>query len=331
MRLRSFALLLAACFASPLTAQTITGYAGDSLKPRARVMPASGPGCYRDALLTPAGAFITRDTLCWGVKPVPPKPDTVPTPPPPPPPVAGLAFRSDWSAATGTSDAALHDSGKWNGTLCDYQPTPLVGIIASPAGMPGNAFVWKYTGPTSQCYMLQQSGRFVAPKVGESAFYRFYYVNGMVGDIAQARWLQATSIQSWEWKSTTVSGGKYALRFVTCAGCPYTDNGNLYARNLNANAVYRVEFRLRRIAASVAEVTLLVYDATGALVVGPTGWTDGAGRAWAFPGTYVPVSDADFHTFDMGNNDARPAGSGFMMVGSFGVRISADTSAWIGR
>jgi hypothetical protein len=103
------ALFALAFLASPLSAQTINGYVGDTLKPRGRVVPSLGPGCYRDVLLTPKGAYIIRDTLCWAIRPVVPPPPPPPTPvnqPPPPPRIEGWPVvavndgsRGDWLEA----------------------------------------------------------------------------------------------------------------------------------------------------------------------------------------------------------------------------------------
>lgn len=100
--------------AAPLQAQTTSGWVGDTLTVR-RVMPPLGPGCYRDVLLGQSGAFLTRDTLCWIVRPTVPPPVVVDTPKPPIVVVPGRPaplFEADWATALGSGQAALRDLSK---------------------------------------------------------------------------------------------------------------------------------------------------------------------------------------------------------------------------
>lgn len=317
--------------AAPLVAQvdTVNGYVGDTARVPVNVLE----GCYRVAVLSTTGAFLERNMVCGTAKPPVMTPPPV-TPPPvvTPPPTTALAFSSTWPQV-GTTDAILHDGGKWNGTLCNWQPNGQVAAVVSFAGVPGtsNTFQWKYAGSgRGECYMIQQSGRFAAPTVGQSAFYRYYYSN-TVTDPAQAHWLQATTI-AWEWKSTPISAGQYGLRFIVSGLAAYADSTNLYvSRALTSGTTYCVEFRLTRISGSLARVAFRVTDPAGALVASSSTVRDGAGKPMPTGGSVVPMTDADYHTFDMGNNDARPAGAGVMQIGAFAVRVSADTSAWIGR
>lgn len=112
-RILSF-LALALCLAWPARAQTTTGFTGDTLTVK-RTMPPLGPGCFREVLLGASGAFLTRDTLCWVVRPTVPPPVVVDTPKPPIVVVPGRPaplFEADWSTGPGTNQWAIKDSSK---------------------------------------------------------------------------------------------------------------------------------------------------------------------------------------------------------------------------
>lgn len=96
-----------------------------------------------------------------------------------PPPPVGVVFASDWGTATGTSDAALRDGGKWNTLYCQ-QAAETATVIA------GNTVGWT---KTSNVLRLQQLGPSVCGTlekvdllpVSTSHWGRFYFRNDEVG------------------------------------------------------------------------------------------------------------------------------------------------------
>jgi uncharacterized repeat protein (TIGR01451 family) len=97
----------------------------------------------------------------------------------PTPPPIGIVFSSDWSAATGTSDVALRDGGKWNTLYCQQasETATVVGGTSVGWTKTPNVLRLQQLGPTS-CGTLEKVD--VLP-VSTSHWGRFYFRNDEVG------------------------------------------------------------------------------------------------------------------------------------------------------
>src|SRR5262249_7077651 len=147
----------------------------------------------------------------------------------------------------------------------------------------------------------------------------------------EAHWLQAHDITSWEFKHGTPSGGKSMLRIVI----DQTGTLNFYDNNffvmLNTNTTYRLEMQIHRTGSSTAKVQLRVYDVSNTLLFTNDDFItyDNQGSLTA-RNPVMPVNDAAFTNFDLGNNGPDRTGVGDFYVGSIATRVSSSATAWIG-
>jgi hypothetical protein len=99
---------------------------------------------------------------------------SAPPPPPPPPPSGSTLFRSDWNTATGSTNLAIGDNGRWNDMICPSsgREAVLAVVAGSTAGWTATPNVLQVTNRGSfNCGGVQTSG---AVPVGTSFYIRMY-------------------------------------------------------------------------------------------------------------------------------------------------------------
>jgi len=190
---------------------------------------------------------------------------------------AAVLFESDWSTATGTSNAAILDTDKavpWedirgptaaseviSASGLDFPTTNVLKITAIWNGVGGS-----FAGPD-----IDSSLTGAIPDVGDSTYYRVYlrvlipdsytaddqshpYQDGPGGG-SQTNWL---------FKVLPKTDGTWIPQF----GWPETawPNDNWDGPNLNKNQTYRIEHRVHRIGNMTANLHVRVYDSSDVLL-----------------------------------------------------------------
>ncbi|HEY6854081.1 MAG TPA: Ig-like domain-containing protein, partial [Gemmatimonadales bacterium] len=190
---------------------------------------------------------------------------------------SGLAFQSDWSAATGSSRNAVSDGGRWL-NYWEFNHDTDVQLLSVVAGGPGgrNALKVLQRGPTFAAN-LQQDG--VVPP-STDYYVRFYMRNDDTSPAGD----HIVTGDTWKYTSLIYMrkfGGNDGWRYVIgLYGCGYTYPVGYFGPTvrLTNGAWYRFEYHVHFVDATHAQVHPRVYDASGKLL----------------------LSDADFHQSDPG-------------------------------
>lgn len=270
-----------------------------------------------------------------------------------------LDWFSDWRNATGNTDAAFLDGGKWTG----YISTPvrsLASVIpASGLGFPSQMTnVWRYEIPNSpEACQPRVAGQWTMPAVGEYQYYRHYIRCDFpeTHNPADQHYFHigsdtgAAVYESTYWLNGVEGGvgggvlnGEYRIQFMpNWQNTTYPDTAwyNIYLTTTN---VYRLELRVFRETTNNLRYTSRVYDSAGNLrdtagrdqqvwfeYYGGQGWTD-------LPDFVVQTVDpaTTLEIIEVGYNGSGPTGSftptPYVYMGGLAVRVSASANDWIG-
>jgi hypothetical protein len=181
-----------------------------------------------------------------------------------------VLFASDWGTATGTSENAFTDGGKWNSHNIGPGDVGCAEVVAvSDEGWDtdewptANALLIQGIGGRSSCIIRQTDGTIPVPDVGDTLSYRWYervvYPDGL-GGITMHDVQEFTANDTNWWHHLFAGNGQAAngewhhdFQIVE-AGSDPDEFGP--PDDLDKNVTYRIEFRLIRTASDSAQ-----YDA----------------------------------------------------------------------
>ena len=225
----------------------------------------------------------------------------------------GIVFQSDWSAATGTSNAAVTDGGRWM-NYWEFDQGTGVQLMSVVSGGPGGRNALKVLQRAELAAALQQDT--VLPP--STDFYvRFYMRNDDVSPNGD----HIVTVDAWQYgnltfmrKFSSTTGWRFA---VSLYGCGYTYPIGHWSPNrvLQLGAWYRFEYFVDYVDANHIQLHARVYDANGTLILtdadfrqedwgssswnGRNDWTLASYRA---AGHTFCVNPAPMRTFSLGNN-----------------------------
>jgi len=203
-------------------------------------------------------------------------------------------FQSDWSTATGTSNTAVQDGGRWmnywefnNGT--GVQLLSVVGGVG-PTGYP-NALKVLQRGSTYAANLQQDH---VVP-VSTDYYVRFYMRN----DDTSPPGDHIVTVDTWDYANLTFvrkSSGSAGWQFVSSFyGCGYTYPVGHWGPSLTLShgAWYRFEYYVHFVDATHVQVHPRVYDASGTQILGDADFRQsdyGASGLWNGSQTWTLAS-----------------------------------------
>ncbi len=218
------------------------------------------------------------------------------SPPPPPPGGSGFVFNSDWSTATGGSQAALSDANKakpWtvilnNANLMQVVSTssegldfPTTNVLKITADNGGSGIV-----PGAQPQFRTTDNYIPIPQVGESIFYRYYLrieVPDSYTDDPSTHGTQDAdgfNQRNWMHQVQTRSDGTYDLRIAVTNGANSNAWPDFFWKvNLNKRQTYRIEQEVERISSGQFLLHARVYNAAGQLVFSDDDFENANGSA----------------------------------------------------
>lgn len=208
-----------------------------------------------------------------------------------------LAWWSDWRNATGFTDAALLDGGKWTGYVGDpdfqaqEKPNREWSRVMSASGLgfpAGMTNVWEYDIPDYRDPDPQPgiqprvAGQWTMPAVGEYQYYRYYircdFPAGHnpadqhffhIGDDAGAASYESTfwlnGIEGGSPPGSVGSSGEYRIQFMPNWQSTATTDTAWYNIYLTTTQVYRVEMRAYRPTTNEVRYTMRIYDSSNNL------------------------------------------------------------------
>lgn len=252
---------------------------GGSISTQGLYTAGSTPGSSFRVVATAVGVNLA-DTSAVTVTAAPP-------PPPPPPPGTGGTpiFHSDWSSATGSSDAAIRDNGKatpWSarwGGQGSLNVVPATGL-GFPATMTNVLRVQHYQ---QDFDWVMANNIWSVPAIGSAIYFRVYIRNTVDNAVDAGSSYASTHPVESEGNPNGISGGYYAMHygsysdgtfpfFVAMNNATYPYNGwtpgaptsNHGGRNydpatLVKNTTYRVEWKFTRTAANRYDFDMRIY------------------------------------------------------------------------
>lgn len=299
--------LLVACTA-PLSAQVRVQTSGSltGMVPDTAIQRAAKTDSLRLALAANRAADLALaarvDSLIRALASVPvpptPPPDTTPVPPIPPPSGGGVVyFRSDWSTATGNSDAAFRDTSKprpWtyaNGTLLPGGKSSVRVTAADGRDYPTTNYLRVHhdTPSNDQWAELafEAANNYVpTPQVGDSIGMRTYYRVVLPNTWNNDRETHGTyfvdagqgygwgpgalGLYQWTWTDSTWDYVLTVSDQVTPSADVYWHRAGattLAAARLQKFTTYRIEWLYIRTGTNAFQVRSRVYTAAGVLVI----------------------------------------------------------------
>jgi len=203
------------------------------------------------------------------------------------PPSGGLVYASDWRTATGTSNNAKSDGGKWNDLSVDGGgPANRIEVISAaglsfPSGM---ANVLKVLMPqanwqNSYWNILVTKG-WALPAIGGSIYFRLYFrhdVDGSGGDDMHNPQTGPPGSCPYTRQHVLSRPNTTALRFAV--GNKNNDSTNVHVwecnKNLARQTTYRVEEQYIRQATNSWKVHVRVYDSSDTMIASDPDFIDG--------------------------------------------------------
>lgn len=206
--------------------------------------------------------------------------------------------------------------------------------------------------------MVQCDSCWVPPAIGEYQFWRLYeYRECIVGEACGGHWLHGGNNNAggtseyagvvYKGVSNIATDSTYTLQVnpgETCNSCG-GPGGGVFATNdtIKSFRLYRIEFRWHRVSSTTFRIAFRMYNGTsGALIVdesdflceGGSGKCMVAGyRNTALGDSLTTYSRIDmWHSAEIGNNGSYPINSTphYQYIGGWAVRVSSDSTAWIG-
>jgi hypothetical protein len=288
-----------------------------------------------------------RDTV---VPPVAPPPVTVP-PVTPPPISSAMAFTSDWSTATGTSQAALLDGGKWTRIYCQQHANTATIVAGAPLGWTktSNVLRLQQLGET-ECGTLEKVDLLPA---STSHYGRMYFRNDEIGTqhnhVATYNPGVGAPIQLAFWnRNGSASGVAIFLRTYFSA----SGQGSAYPLNfwaigtpnrpgmdrLSNGAWYRYEWHMEYVTPRTYRIWPRIYDMAGTLLYDATRFFQNdypqsgthSLATWYAAGNTFGLTDPQLaRRLGLGNEG--PATSGRTGGFWYHADVAISTTGWIGR
>lgn len=273
------------------------------------------------------------------------------TPAAAPPPPVGVTFSSDWSTATGTSDNALRDGGKWNTAYCAQAATVLSVVPGGPVG-------WTKTANVLRLQQLGASGCGTLEKVdavplSTSHWGRLYFRNDEIGTqhnhVVTYNPGVGAPIQTALWNRWGAPDGVniFIRTYYTStgAGTAYPTNvwsigtQNVFGRDRLAHGTwYRYEWHMEYVTATTYRIWPRIYDMSGTLLYDATRFyqsdypTSGTHSlaTWYAAGNSFGFTDVSLgRRFGLGNEG--PGGSTSTGGYWYHADVALSTAGWIGQ
>lgn len=226
-------------------------------------------------------------------------------------------FRSDWSTATGTSDAALRDTGKgtpWQ-TVEDAD-AKLTVIATSARSFPTtNILQVKHQIGAQSHAQVYGTNIWPLPAVGQSLFFREYFRNEIAdaeGDkssfIGSCHPLESNigGTTSWEFLVASKNDGTFPFQHHLAEGtATFWIPGPNPQVNLSKLTTYRFERQFLRTATDTYTLDMRIYSSADALLYDATtiSWSHNATlTTLAAGGAGLTLTDANMRGFALGTN-----------------------------
>ena len=201
-----------------------------------------------------------------------------------------VLFQSDWSTATGNSDAALRDTSKAVPWPVVTNPSGILSVASAsglgfPAGMANVLKVTQTSGAYNYGWCQVNGSDWSAPAIGESLFYRAYLrvdipdSESIPADYSGNHPLEAgdyyqRSQDTWSWKFGSTSTGKMPISFVSygpnALQPSYTSTvlfpGSYPGTPLDKFKVYRLEWMVHRYSNNEFRIYPRIYNDAGTLL-----------------------------------------------------------------
>jgi hypothetical protein len=186
-------------------------------------------------------------------------------------------FVSDWSAATGLSEAALRDTAR-TPSWTTYDNDGLTEIIAATGlDFPTTNVLrvttsWNGSGSSGSIIRLDESAAVIpVPAVDESIYYRWYFRAAVPSEVST--WGTPHPIQdgfnaadaNWEFGARRTGSGLWKPRF-NCTGNAWPNDSWILTSDLSTNETYRFEMKLTRTASGTFTMDARIFDDTGSLL-----------------------------------------------------------------
>jgi len=258
-----------------------------------------------------------------------------------PPPPVGVFFQSDWSTATGNSDNAISDGGKWNSLLCQQRAQTLSVVPASSVGFTRSTNVLRLQQLGTTCGTLERTD---AVPQSTSHWGRMYFRNdenstqhnhvvtyNPLGDIQVAFWN----------RGGTASGLRVFIRnYYRSNGQPSQYPTNFWSPTtfLQHGVWYRYEWHMEYVTSTTYRIWPRVYDMAGTLLLDASNYFENdasptSGRTlaahYAAGNTFGFSNVAAARRIGLGNEG--PPGSPNNGLYWYHANLALSTSGWIGQ
>lgn len=188
-------------------------------------------------------------------------------------PTPSVIFHSDWSTATGTSDAAVMDTGKakpWG-----FRGAGLEVVLASGLGFPSNMQNVLKVGWDNRLFNFVKVWGLGTPAVGTSRYYRWYFRYDLPNDIGSNKETHPIQdggtgvIVNWVWNVINEIDYWWFSLWPALNLTPYP-YGRWFAKNLRLpkGQVFRFELMVRRVAVNGMTMSVRVYNSAGVQIGG---------------------------------------------------------------
>jgi hypothetical protein len=237
-------------------------------------------------------------------------------------PVTGFLFHSDWSTATGLSDAALRDTSKalpWD-IIIGSQPLANTCAIVPATGLDfpsTNVFQVNgdYAGPgvqpimTRQVSVLPGNNHWPIPAVGQSLFFRLYKrvvypvgPNPALGNNNHCIEEQGGGGSNWSFSFDIDANGWRPKMQSQVSTRFYLSSGGA-AAYLARNQTYRLEWQVHRISANTCNLHMRIYNSAGTLLYSDANFVNPvSGQSLANTPTLTLTNAETLDGFQVGTN-----------------------------
>lgn len=284
-------------------------------------------------------ACSSKDASSDLIEPPPPPPP--PPGPPPPPPPAGTVFTSLWSTATGNTQNAVTDGGRWPVLACSSYPNVLSVVSGSSVGFTQTTNVLRVRmRGGSFCGMLQVNG--VVP-VSTTHYGRFYVRNDETGSrnghaaaYNNVHGGSGADIQAVPWTREATASGANAWKMTLGGGAAYPFD-RFDSPDLTNGVWYRFEWQMEYRTNNTVRMWPRIYDMAGTLLYdhddyeqhdgGPTS----LGEWYAASPNNVITLGSPSHARNWGMGNEGPGNAPDTGGDWFYAKFALSTTGWIGQ
>jgi len=216
--------------------------------------------------------------------------------------ITPLAFASAFTTATGTTQSAVGDGGKWNGT---YSNNDAEGEVIASTGLNFPSTNTLRITAIDTVFVRGVKTDLPVPAVGQSQYHRWYFrpawPDSTTYSDGQNHPIEGTSgtggsARNWAFRVNLNQNTNWSIELYSIAG-----GGSFASPQFTKAGTYRIELRISRTGTNTMEFHARIYNSSDTLLYSDADFNNGSTTLDTNPSLTLTFPD-DLDAYQMGNN-----------------------------